>query len=221
MPPERRRLVVFDLDGTLVDSRQDLADSANALIAERGGTPLPVAAVTAMVGEGAALLVRRALTAAGLEPDLDTALPRFLALYDERLLAHTHLYPGTREALEAIAADTTLAILTNKPQRPTERLLSGLGVAGYFAEVIGGDTPLGRKPDPAGLAHLIAASGAAAADSLLVGDSAIDLRTARAGGVRICLVRYGFGFASAASELRGDETIADSPSELPRLIRRA
>jgi phosphoglycolate phosphatase len=213
------RLVVFDLDGTLVDSRQDLADSANALIAERGGTPLPVDAVTAMVGEGAALLVRRALTAAGLEPDVEAALPRFLELYDERLLANTRLYPGTREALDAVAGDAILAILTNKPQRPTERLLVGLDIAGYFEEIIGGDTPLGRKPDPAGLAHLIAASGVAPAATILVGDSAIDLRTARAGGVRICLVRYGFGFGQAEPELRGDEMLADGPSDLPRLLR--
>ena len=156
------RLVVFDLDGTLIDSRQDLADAANALIVERGGGPLPVEAVAGMVGEGAALLVRRALTAAGLEPDLESALPRFLALYDERLLAHTDLYPGTREALESIAARSTIAVLTNKPQRPTERILEGLGIARFFAHVIGGDTRFGRKPDPAGLLHLATLSEAAA-----------------------------------------------------------
>ena len=91
-------LIVFDLDGTLIDSRRDLADAANALIVERGGRPLAVEAITAMVGEGAPLLVRRALTAAGLDPDADGTLPRFLELYDERLLAHTRLYDGTREA---------------------------------------------------------------------------------------------------------------------------
>ena len=213
-------LVVFDLDGTLIDSRQDLADSANALIAERGGTPLPVDGVTKMVGEGAALLVRRALTAAGLQPDLETALPRFLELYDERLLAHTRLYPGTREALTTMADVATLAVLTNKPQRPTERILAGLEIRDYFAHVIGGDTPFGRKPDPAGLAHLLAAAGASTADSILVGDSAIDLRTARAAQVRICLVRYGFGFPAAEADLRGDETIVDSPAGLPSVTPR-
>lgn len=212
-------LLVFDLDGTLIDSRQDLADSANALITERGGSPLPVDAVTAMVGEGAALLVRRALTAAGLEPDLETGLPRFLELYDERLLAHTRLYPGTREALETLAGRATLAVLTNKPQRPTETILAGLEIGRYFSRVIGGDTAFGRKPDPAGLRHLVAVTGASTADAMLVGDSAIDLRTARAAGVRICLVRYGFGFPLAAAELRGDEMIVDSPDGLAAVAR--
>ena len=209
---------MFDLDGTLIDSRLDLADAANALIVERGGQALPVDTVTGMVGEGAALLVRRALTASGLEPDVDTALPRFLELYDEGLLANTQLYPGTADALESIAPRATLAVLTNKPQRPTERILEGLGIAGYFPHVIGGDTRFGRKPDPAGLRHLIAASNALPASTVLVGDSAIDLRTARAGAVRICLVRYGFGFQVAATELRGDEILADHPADLPKLI---
>ena len=211
-------LVVFDLDGTLIDSRQDLANSANALIAERGGTPLPVAAVTAMVGGGAALLVRRALTAAGLPADVDGALPRFLQLYDERLLAHTRPYPGTIEAIEQIAAQTTLAILTNTPQRPTETILDGLQLRRYFAHVVGGDTAFGRKPDPAGLNHLMAVAGAASHDTLLVGDSGIDVRTGRAAGVRVCVVRYGFGFPQAAAELRGDELFADSPADLPGVI---
>jgi phosphoglycolate phosphatase len=212
------RLVVFDLDGTLIDSRRDLADAANALIVERGGQALAVDAVAGMVGEGAALLVKRALTAGGLEPDVAAGLPRFLELYDDRLLNNTHLYPGTREALEAIARTARLAILTNKPQQPTERILEGLDVARFFSDVIGGDTPFGRKPDPAGLLHLVSVSNSSPGMTTLVGDSAIDLRTARAGGVRICLVRYGFGFPLAAGELTGGETIADDPADLPRLI---
>ena len=213
------RLVVFDLDGTLVDSRQDLADSANALIVERGGAPLPVDSVAGMVGEGAALLVRRALTAAGLEPDLDTALPRFLQLYDQRLLEHTHLYSGTAELLDALASRVTMAVLTNKPQRPTEAILRGLNLHRYFAHVIGGDTRFGRKPDPAGLQHLMAVAASSAIDTVLVGDSAIDLRTARAAGVPICLVKYGFGFPLAAAEMSGDERLADSPGQLVEILR--
>jgi phosphoglycolate phosphatase len=212
------RLVVFDLDGTLIDSRQDLANAANALIVERGGSPLPLDAVTGMVGEGAALLVRRALTAAGLDTSLDTDLARFLALYDDRLLAHTTLYPGTAEALERIARDATMAVLTNKPQRPTETILHGLGVHACFAHVIGGDTPFGRKPDPAGLRHIMSSAGASPDETILVGDSAIDLRTARAAGVPICLVKYGFGFPLAASELRGDERLVESPEQLAALF---
>lgn len=211
-------LVVFDLDGTLIDSRRDLADSANALIVESGGRPLAVDAIAGMVGEGAPLLVRRALAAAGVTPDLHAALRRFLELYDERLLVHTRLYDGTQEALEALSARAPLAILTNKPQRPTERILDGLGIARFFGQVVGGDTAHGRKPDPAGLNHLMTVTAAGRDDTVMVGDSAIDLRTARAAGTRVCLVRYGFGFHTAAPELSGDERIADSPSQLPTIL---
>jgi phosphoglycolate phosphatase len=212
------RLVVFDLDGTLIDSRRDLADAANALIIEYGGRPLPVEAITGMVGEGAPLLVRRALKAAGLDRDVRAALPRFLELYDERLLVHTRLYGGVREALEALGARAPLAILTNKPQRPTERILDGLRIASFFRWVIGGDTAHGRKPDPAGLSHLIAAARTTPAETVMVGDSAIDLRTARAAGTRICMVRYGFGFWSVEGMLAGTELVADSPPDLLRLL---
>jgi phosphoglycolate phosphatase len=212
-------LVVFDLDGTLIDSRVDLAQSANALIIERGGEPLPVERITGMVGEGAKLLVQRALTAAGLAPDVDTALPRFLDLYDERLLAHTELYPGTREMLDAVAGNARLAVLTNKPRHHTERILDGLSIRSHFAAVIGGDSPLGRKPDPAGLQHLVRQAQVSESDTVLVGDSAIDLRTARAAGIRICLVRFGFGFTHAEPELTGAELIADAPRDIPRLLQ--
>jgi phosphoglycolate phosphatase len=212
-------LVVFDLDGTLIDSRRDLADAANRLILERGGTPLPVDVVSAMVGEGAALLVRRVLTAAnvGLE-DLEAALVRFLEFYDERLLAHTRLYEGTREALGALTVAAPLAVLTNKPQRPTERILEGLDILSLFGWVVGGDTRYGRKPNPQGINYLMSVAGATAATTTLVGDSAIDLRTARAAGTRVCLVRYGFGFRTTANELRGDELLVDSPGELVRVV---
>jgi phosphoglycolate phosphatase len=212
------RLVVFDLDGTLIDSRRDLAAAANALIVERGGRPLPVEAITSMIGEGAPLLMRRAMAAAGLEPDIRSALPRFLELYDERLLVHTRLYDGTREALEKLASRAALAVLTNKPQRPTERILDGLRIAQYFRWVVGGDSPHGRKPDPAGLQHLMSVADAGVNDTIMVGDSAIDLRTARAAGTRICLARYGFGFHTAVGELAGDELIADSPPQLPTIL---
>jgi phosphoglycolate phosphatase len=212
------RLVVFDLDGTLIDSRHDLADAANALIVEHGGEPLPVEAIASMVGEGALLLVRRALAAAAVTPDLHAALARFLELYDERLLVHTRLYDGTREAIETLARRTPLAILTNKPQRPTERILDGLGIAPFFRWVIGGDTPYGRKPDPGGLQHLMSKAGAGASDTVMVGDSAIDLRTARAAGTRICLVRYGFGFPTVAAELAGDEIIANNAFQLTTIL---
>jgi phosphoglycolate phosphatase len=208
------RLVVFDLDGTLIDSRRDLADAANALIAELGGAPLTEDQVAAMVGEGAGVLVRRLLRATGLAADARTALARFLELYDDRLLVHTRPYDGIPETLAALAAGTPLAVLTNKPTRATERILSGLGLSGYFRDVIGGDTPLGRKPDPAGLVELMSRAGARLDETWLVGDSRIDLETARRAGVCICLARYGFGYSIDPLDLDGSEILIDTPGQL-------
>jgi len=209
------RLIVFDLDGTLVDSKRDLADSANALIAELGGVSLSEDQIVAMVGEGAAVLVRRALQAAGLDPEIATALPRFLDLYDERLLVRTAPYDGMVDALEALAPAVSMAVLTNKPARATERILAGLGLRERFRDVIGGDTAYGRKPDPAGLLALIERAGATPETTWLVGDSRVDLETARRAGARICLVRYGFGYRFEPGDFDGTEIFADSPSELP------
>ena len=213
------RLVVFDLDGTLVDSRRDIADAANALIVERGGAPLPVDEVTAMVGDGAAMLVRRVLAEADIATrDFGSALSRFLELYDEGLLVHTRVYDGTAEALDALGRRAPLAVLTNKPQHHTDRLLAGLGLARHFRWVIGGDTAHGRKPNPSGLSFLIRAASAAPAATVMVGDSVIDLRTARAAGTPVCLVKYGFGFPTAAGELSGTELIAEQPRDLVGLF---
>jgi len=211
-------LIVFDLDGTLVDSRRDLADAANALLVERGGAPLPIDRIAAMVGEGAALLVRRALAAAGLDPEPPGALQRFLALYDQRLLNHTTLYDGIAGALATLQPRADLAVLTNKPTVPSERILEGLGIARAFRWIVGGDGPFPRKPDPAALRELMRRAETTPDDTVMVGDSAIDVRTAHAAGVRVCLARYGFGYRLDAADLRGDELLVDSPHELPRLI---
>jgi phosphoglycolate phosphatase len=213
-------LVVFDLDGTLADSSADIASAANALVEELGGTPLPAAAIVDMVGEGAPLLVRRALGAAQLDPDTPGALERFLVLYDTRLLVHTRLYDGMIDALTWIGARVPMSVLTNKPARATGLMLEGLGLGRYFRDVVGGDSARGRKPDPAGLLHLASAAGVRPEDTLMVGDSPIDLATARNAGTRICLVRYGFGYRFTATDFRGDELFVDSPPELMELLRR-
>jgi len=207
-----RPLVVFDLDGTLVDSQQDLADAANALIVELGGTPVPVEAIAKMVGDGAAMLVRRALTATGVRvTSPHDALERFLELYDDRLLATTRLYDGIPEVLDVLGPMARLGVLTNKPERATHRILEALGVAVRFEWMIGGDGPFARKPDPAGLLHLVADAGVSPDRAVMVGDSGVDLATARAAHTRVCLARYGFGFRLTSTDLTGDELIADTP----------
>jgi phosphoglycolate phosphatase len=212
------RLVVFDLDGTLVDSSADLANAVNAVIDDLGASRLPDPAIVAMVGEGAAMLVRRALTAAGLDPDVPDALDRFLAHYNAHLLDRTRPYPGMLEMLQTLAGRVVLAVLTNKPADATERLLDGLGMRGLFREVIGGDTSFGRKPAAAGLTHLVEASSVSTGQALLVGDSPIDLATARNAGTRICLARYGFGYRFRPADFRGDEWFIDTASELLDLL---
>ena len=210
-------LIVFDLDGTLVDSSVDLANAVNALLDDLGAAPIATGDIVGMVGDGAAVLVRRALTAAGLNPETPGALERFLAHYDPHLLDNTRPYPGIVETLQKLSERAALAVLTNKPARATELMLAGLDLRGYFRDVMGGDTTWGRKPAPAGLLHLCQSAGVDPADTLLVGDSAVDLATARNGGTRVCLARYGFGFRFDGSEFRGDETFIDSPVELVRV----
>jgi phosphoglycolate phosphatase len=214
------RLVIFDLDGTLIDSRRDLADAINAMIAELGGEPLSLGAVTALVGEGAAVLVRRALTAAGLDASAPGALERFLAHYDDRLTVHTRPYDGIVASLEALRSDgLALSVLTNKPGRPTREILERLELARFFSQVIGGDSPLGRKPDPAGLLSLAAQADVMPSATALVGDSPIDVKTARAAGAIVCLARYGFGLPAGGVALQAGELAVDAPSALPAAIR--
>lgn len=208
------RLLVFDLDGTLVDSSEDLADSVNAMLGELGAPPLSDEEVTRMVGEGAAVLVGRALVKAGVKTDARTALDCFLRHYDTRLLAKTKPYPGMVETLQALRDRYALAILTNKPALPTMRLLEGLGLIEYFRDVIGGDTAYGRKPDPAGLLALADRASVTPEATLLIGDSPVDYATARAAGTRICLARYGFGYRFDANSFRGDELFIDDAKAL-------
>jgi phosphoglycolate phosphatase len=212
------RLFVFDLDGTLVDSLRDLADSANELLVESGAEPLEVDAIGRMVGEGAARLVARVCAAAGVSPR--DALQRFLAIYDTKLLDHTRAYDGIPEAVASLGDRASLAVLTNKPLAATRRILAGLSLSEFFDDdaVIGGDGPWPRKPDPAGLLHLCEQGGMAPADAMLVGDSLVDWQTARRAGTAICLARYGFGFLEfPPSTFDGKERFIDRPSDLLHL----
>ena len=212
-------LIVFDLDGTLIDSRRDITESANMLLVACGARPLDQHAIGRMVGDGAAALVARAFAAAGVGQPPD-ALDRFLAIYDGRLLTYTRPYSGIPDVLGELGTRASLAVLTNKPLDATRRILDGLDLARHFPDdaVIGGDGPFPRKPDPAGLQHLAARVGAAAADTVLVGDSAIDWRTARNAATIFCLARYGFGFEGfPIGELGPEALVVDEPAELVRV----
>jgi len=212
------RLIVFDLDGTLIESRRDLADATNALIKEHGGVGLDQAAIVAMVGDGVDELVRRALAAAGIGQAPAGAVERFLAIYHAVMLRHTHAYPGVVEMLDGLRGRVAMAVLSNKPRASCTIILEALGLADYFHRIEGGDGPWPKKPDPAGLRALITEAGAGD-EALLVGDSPVDLRTARAAGVGVCLARYGFGYARITPDMlaEGDWQI-DQPQDLLRLL---
>jgi phosphoglycolate phosphatase len=212
------RLIVFDLDGTLIDSRLDLAESANEMLERYGAAPLPVDRVAGMVGDGARVLVERVLEAAGLNPQRSGALDDFLAIYDRRLTVHTRLYPGIEEAVRAVGGRATLAILTNKPIHHTRRILDAFGIGEAFTLVVGGDSGFPRKPDPAGLLHVMQQAGASIRDTVLVGDSMVDVETGRRAGVRVCVASYGFAQFREGITLLGDELVAREPTEVARRL---
>jgi len=211
-------LIVFDLDGTLIDSRRDLAESVNEVLERSGGRPLPADEVMSMVGEGVRVLVERAIRRVDLDVPLDEALGRFRSVYARRLLDHTRPYDGIGAVVARAAARATLAVLTNKPREPTERLLAAFDLLRHFRRVVGGDSSLPRKPDPTALHQLIEQAGLTTDDTLFVGDSMIDVETARRAGVAVCVALYGFGRLRGDLQLRGDELRAGDVAGLGRVI---
>lgn len=214
------RLVVFDLDGTLMDSLADLVVAINRLSAEYGGRSLTSDEVARMVGEGAGILVQRAIDASGSRVTLAEALPRFLVIYDALLPGQTRPYSAIPSVVESAARVVRLAVLTNKPADATRKLLDTFDLSRQFFEIIGGDGAFRRKPHPDGLLHLASAAGILPSETLLVGDSTVDLQTAHNAGTGICVARYGFGQVTFDSgELRGDEHFIDSPEDLLAILR--
>jgi phosphoglycolate phosphatase len=196
-------LLIFDLDGTLIDSKRDLADSVNATRAHMGCPPLPDERVYSYVGNGAPVLIQRAFPGA-THADLDRALRFFLDYYREHMLDATTLYPGVREALDRLhSAEVPLAVLTNKPVRFSIRLLEGLGLDMHFFRVYGGNSFEEKKPHPLAIHLLVEESGADRARTVMVGDSAVDVRTARNAQVQACGVSWGFQ----------PETFAEAPPD--------
>ena len=214
--------VVFDLDGTLVDSAADIAFSLNVFLAEIGRSPLSLEAVTGMIGEGARTLIARALAATGALPSADEVQAltrRFLDLYEAAAADRTTAYPGVASALQDLqASGLRLGLCTNKPERATRLLLAALELDPLFDVVVGGDTLAGvLKPDPRPLLHALDALGATAERAVMVGDSPIDVASARAAGLRV-LVRRG-GYSRGPAEDLGADGIFEAFSELPQAIR--
>jgi phosphoglycolate phosphatase len=205
------RGIVFDLDGTLIDSRRDIATAVNRMRAERGLAPLSVEAVSGMVGEGARMLVRRALPpwppGAG-QDDLKEALASYLAHYADVCLATTRAYPGVAAMLASLAPSFPLAVLSNKGEALSRHILHGLGLDRHLREVIGGDTLPTRKPNPGGLFLLADRMAIPARRLLLVGDTWIDARTARAAGCAFALTHW--GGAPGGGPAPREETAADA-----------
>ncbi|MCX6550029.1 MAG: HAD hydrolase-like protein [Acidobacteria bacterium] len=212
-------LLVFDLDGTLVDSIHDLAEAASDVSEAYGGRRLDDEAVARMVGDGAAVLVERVMARAGHDPAPPGALARFLEFYDRRMFDNTRPYPGMLDTLHALADTHVLALLTNKPEESARRILAHTGIDGFFPHQVFGDGDLTRKPSPDGLRWIMARNGASPERTLLIGDSDVDLQTARATGVRLCVARYGFGFIRVdPATLRDDDLHIDQPSDLVTIL---
>lgn len=196
--------IVFDLDGTLADTRRDLAAAVNRARAGLGLAPLPLAQVASMVGEGARRLVERALPEAAEATAFEAAFESFLGHYDRLCLETTRLYPGVEEMLRRLGRRFPLALLTNKPEALSRRIVEGLGLGRCFAALVGGDSLPSRKPDPEGLHWLAARLAAPVAELLLVGDSRVDAATARAAGCPFALVEWGFATAEERAGIDAD-----------------
>jgi phosphoglycolate phosphatase len=206
------RLLIFDLDGTLIDSRLDLVHSVNATLEHLGRAPLPHETIESYVGNGVSVLIHRSLGPGVTEAEVQRGQEFFLAYYREHMLDNTVIYPGVLEALEALR-NRDMAVLTNKPVRFSEDILKGLGIAQYFRFVYGGNSFPCKKPDPVGVTTLLHDLAASPSQAMMVGDSAVDVRTARNAGIWSCGVTYGLGRES----MRADppDLMLDSLAELP------
>ena len=207
------RLLVFDLDGTLVDSKVDLANAVNVAIESFDLPPLPHPTIYSYVGDGASALMRRALPKekAGLLPEV---LDRFLEYYRRHLLDTTRAYPGVVGALRKWAGIYRMAVLTNKGEAMSREILSGLSLDGYFFEVRGGDSFATKKPDPEGLLHIVRGAGVEAREAVMIGDSRNDVQAGRAAGTVTCGVTYGLG-APGFAETPPDFTVDRFPDLFP------
>ena len=218
IPAASLRLLVFDLDGTLIDSGADLCASVNAMLRHYGRPLLPQPVISAYIGDGAARLVSRSLGDPADSAFLDSALAYFLDYYREHKLDQTYVYPGVFASLDSLrfepaGASRAMAVLTNKPVGPSQAICDALGLSPYFFRNYGGNSFPTKKPDPEGLHALIREAGVTPQETLMIGDSDVDVLTARNAGAWSLGCSYGFSPHTLVSV--PPDCLVDSPADWP------
>jgi phosphoglycolate phosphatase len=221
VPGHTAKLLIFDLDGTLIDSRQDLANSVNAMLRHFGRPELPQDVIASYIGNGAPMLVRRSLGDPDDENFVQDALLYFMAWYREHKLDHTYVYEGIMEALESIRQSRNgrpvkMAVLSNKPVGPSRAIVETLGLGKYFFQVYGGNSFHTKKPDPAGVQALLDEAESSPEETIIVGDSDVDVLTARNAGIYSIGVKY--GLAPHTLQDAPPDVLIDKPEELATVL---
>ncbi|HXZ79349.1 MAG TPA: HAD-IA family hydrolase [Terriglobales bacterium] len=220
IPAEDLRLLIFDLDGTLIDSRVDLCNSVNAMLRNFRRPELPCEMIATYIGDGAPMLVRRALGDPDDQEFLNAALQYFLAWYREHKLDHTQVYEGIREILEDIRrarnGQIKMAVLSNKPVNPSRAILEALGLSPFFFQVYGGNSFPTKKPDPLGAQELLREAGSASRQAAMIGDSANDVLTARNAGM--WSIGLNWGLSPESLQRVPPDVLIDRPDELGELL---
>ena len=220
IPVKKIKLVLFDLDGTLIDSELDLANSVNAMLRHFGRKELPLEVIDTYIGDGAPMLIRRALGDPAHAQVIQEALNYFLLYYREHKLDNTRPYDGILQTLQAIATcdgiTRQMAVLTNKPVRASRDILAGLGLSQFFFQTYGGNSFETKKPDPLGAQTLMCEAGAEPDETVMVGDSEVDILTAR--NANLWSIGVTYGFAPHTLERTHPDILVDTPQELAQAL---